>query len=434
MLAPPDLQVTRSLNVMRRALFFSSFPIGMLTFAIPIFGKQALGLNAVQIGELFSIYALMTVIMRPVSGWAMDRYGRRRFFLAGLTVQLFSSLFFAIGSSFDWLFWGRVLQGIAAGMIWLSAYAMTADLAVRGGRGNMFGAVEEMLARGGLYGILVAVPFFVRLGFNPFSFALQIDPIGWTLAFIGYAVLNGIALWRAYRNLPETYTPYALVKGNGSAISQQLFILAGIVLATSTALRGLEPILPTYIQDHFTQNVLIIALAYLPSALIFGFLQSRLGKLADKVGRKLPIAIGLIVSGASSLLLPSLSGLVPLIGLWAMLPLIALWMGEAVGFSAATPAEQALVADISGGRRGTAFGVYTFALSMGQVLGPLIGGQLYERVAPSTPFYVNTAVLWLGALMMALLIRDPHRRQPVAATQAQPHEPAPPQWPAAGGR
>ena len=433
--SPARLDTARSLKVMRRALFLSSFPIGVLTFAIPIFGPQVLKLDPVQIGELFSIYALMTVIMRPISGWAMDRYGRRRFLLAGLAVQIFSSLFFAVGSSFEWLFWGRVLQGIAAGMIWLSAYAMTADLAARGGRGNMFGAVEEMLARGGLYGVVAAIPFFVRLSIIPFSFAFQIDAIGWTAAFIGYTLLNAIALWTAYRNLPETYTPGAMqVKGNGSAISSQLIILALIVFLTSTALRGLEPILLIYVQDHFTTNIALIALAYIPSALIFGFFQSRLGQLADRVGRKLPIAVGLLTSGVSSALMPSLSGLATTIGLWAMVPLVGLWASEAAAFSAATPAEQALVADMSGGdKRGTVFGVYTLALSMGQVVGPFIGTQLYQRVATSAPFYVNTIVLWIGALMMALLIHDPHRQQPLAVTSVPPHEPPPPQWPAGGG-
>ena len=423
---------TRSLNVMRRALFLSSFPIGILTFAIPIFGRQALGLDAVEISSLFAVYALMTVIVRPIAGWAMDRYGRRRFFITGLSLQIMSNVLLAIGVTFEWLFFGRIFQGIAAGMIWLSAYAMTADLAVRGGRGNMFGAVEEMLSRGGLYGVAVAIPFLVRISFNPFSLDLKIDQIAWTGMFAGYTLLNIVGLWLAYKRLPETYTPHIEVKSNGSAISSQLLLLAGIVLMTSTALRGLEPILPIYIQDHFTKSVLLLAVAYLPSALIFGFLQSRLGKIADRVGRKLPIAAGLAISGMSSLLLPSLSGLVPLIGLWALLPLVALWMSEAAGFSAATPAEQALVADISGGRRGTAFGVYTFALSMGQVLGPLVGGQLYESVSPSAPFYTNTVVLWTGALMLMLLIHDPHRRHPMVESRMPP-EPPPPQWPVSGG-
>ncbi|HKZ84692.1 MAG TPA: MFS transporter [Anaerolineae bacterium] len=435
MLQPEAIDTTRSLNVMRRALFLSSFPIGVLTFAIPIFGPQVLKLNAVRVGELFSVYALMTLIMRPVAGWAMDRYGRRNFFLAGLAVQVMASAFFAIGSSFDWLFWGRVLQGIAAGMIWLSAYAMTADLAARGGRGNMFGAVEEMLARGGLYGVLVAVPFFARFSFNPFSFAFQIDAVGWTAVFVLYAALAVIAFTIAFRYLPETYVRRATqVKGNGSVISMQLIVLAVIVFLTSTALRGLEPILLIYVQDHFTTNLMIIALAYLPSALIFGFLQSRLGKVADRVGRKLPIAVGLVTSGTSSAILPSLPGLVPLLGTWTMVPLVGLWASEAAAFSAATPAEQALVADMSGrDKRGTAFGIYTLALSLGQVVGPLVGTQLYDNVSPSAPFYLNTVVLWLGALLVALLIRDPWRQQPVAASLSA-REPPPPQWPASGGQ
>ena len=423
---------TSTLGIMRRSLFLSSFPIGVLTFAIPIYGPQVLGLSAVRVGELISVYALMTLIMRPVSGWAMDRYGRRRFFLAGLVMQVASCLFFAIGNSFDWLFWGRVVQGIAAGMLWLSAYAITADLAARGGRGgNMFGSVEEMLARGGLYGVIAAIPFFVRFSFDPFNFAFQIDSAGWTAAFIGYGVLSAIALWRAYRYLPETYVRATVPSnGNGSAVSSQLLILALIVFLTSTAFRGLEPILLIYVQDHFTKELALIALAYVPSAVVFGFLQSRLGKVSDRVGRKLPIAIGLLTSGTSSLILPSLSGLVPLIGLWAMVPLVGLWVSEAAAFSAATPAEQALVADLSGGeKRGQAFGLYTFASSMGQVVGPVIGSQLYENVSVSAPFYLNTTVLWVGAALMALLIRDPHRRvAPVA-----PHEPQTPHWPASGG-
>jgi MFS family permease len=285
-----------------------------------------------------------------------------------------------------------------------------------------------------LYGVLMAVPFLVRLWFNPFSFTLQIDAIGWTAAFLGYTLLSVIAFYSAYRHLPETYVRGAVqVGGNGSAISQQLIVLAVIVFLTSTALRGLEPILLIYVNDHFTTNLLIIALAYLPSALIFGFLQSRLGKVADRVGRKLPIAIGLITSGASSAIVPSLSGLVPFINNWALVPLVGLWASEAAAFSAATPAEQALVADMSGGdKRGTAFGLYTFALSMGQVVGPLLGTQLYERVDPSAPFYVNTIVLWIGALLVALLIRDPHQRQPATA-RVTAHEPPTPHWPVSGG-
>jgi hypothetical protein len=40
-------------------------------------------------------------------------------------------------------------------------------------------------------------------------------------------------------------------------------------------------------------------------------------------------------------------------------------------------------------------------------------------------------VLWLGAAILALLIHDPSRREPVIKPML-PHEP-PSQWPSAGG-
>ncbi len=423
---PSNTDSLHSLKVMRNALFLSSFPIGVLTLGIPIYVPTRLGLGAVQVGALFSIYALMTLIMRPFVGPAMDRYGRRRFFIAGLALQLISNVFFAAGSSFEWLFWGRLAQGVSAGMVWLSAYAITADLATRGRHGNLFGSVEEMLARGGLYGAAIGAPLLLVTRF---------DQRAWALVFAFYAVLNAIGLARAWRGLPETYgrTERLGVDENGSTITRPLILLASIVLCTSIAFNGLAPILIQFVQAEITDDTIVLGLMYLPSAIVFAFLQSRLGRLADQVGRKLPIAVGLTTSGVSSAIVPSLALLVPVIGQWVLLPLVVLWVSEAVAFSAATPAEQALVADLSGGKsRGKAFGLYTSALSMGQVIGPTLGGILYESISHSAPFYFNTLVLWIGAATMALLIQDPHRRQPVAVATVSPHEP-PPQWPGAGG-
>ena len=415
----------RSLKVMRRALFLSSFPIGVLTLGIPIYGPDRLHLNAVEVGALISIYALMMLVMRPIVGAAMDRFGRRRFFIAGTALQLASNIFFAAGSSFAWLFFGRAAQGIAAGLLWLSAYAITADLAAEGKHGNLFGSVEEMLARGGLYGAAIGAPILL---------ITQFDPIAWALVFGFYAVLNAVGLYWAWKHLPETYhkAPPQAIHFAIPNVSRQMLILISIVLCTSIANAALAPITIQFVLHDMKFPVIVVALAYIPSAIVFSFLQSRLGRLADRVGRKRPIALGLITSGTSSAIVPNLVFLLPFIGGWVLLPLVVLWISEAVGFSAATPAEQALVADLSGEKtRGRSFGLYTSAQSLGQVIGPTLGGTLYESISHSAPFYFNTVVLWLGAAILILLIRDPYQRTP-ASQPVLPHEP-PAQWPSAGG-
>lgn len=427
-----------ALGAMRRALSLSSFPIGILTLGIPFYGAGPLHLDAVQIGVLVSIYALMMLIMRPFVGPAMDRYGRRRFFLAGLALQIFSNVFFAIGSSYDWLFWGRLTQGVAAGLLWLSAYAITADLAAKRHAGNMFGAVEEMLARGGLYGAILGAPLLLVTNFAQWA---------WTIMFVIYAGLNVVGLWIAYQRVPETWqkpdhvapviTPViqrSKIRQFLNAVPQQLWLLAAIVVCTSTAKSGLEPVLIQYVQKTITSDAALVALAYIPSAVVFAFLQSRLGKLSDRVGRRKPVAMGLFISGLSSAFVPVMTLLMTWIGKFVLLPLSAFWTAEAVGFSAATPAEQALVADLSTEKtRGRSFSVYTTALSIGQVVGPTLGGFLYRDISPSAPFYFNTIVLWAGAAIMMAFIHEPRRHVTAATVEPMPHEP-PAQWPSGGGK
>ena len=170
----------------------------------------------------------------------------------------------------------------------------------------------------------------------------------------------------------------------------------------------------TFIQDHLTQNVFLIAMAYVPAALIWAFLPSRLGRIADRVGRKPPIAVGLTTSGLFSLTIPFLSLLFPSVTP-AIIALMVFATLEAICYAAAVPAEQALVADMTGGqRRGTGFGLYTLAQSTGQVIGPLIMGALYD-VDRSGPFLANAVILVIGSLMVLTLLRDPAKRRPMPA-------------------
>jgi MFS family permease len=167
---------------------------------------------------------------------------------------------------------------------------------------------------------------------------------------------------------------------------------------------------------------------------VFAFLQSRLGKLSDRVGRRPPVAAGLFISGLSSAIVPSLTLLMSWIGQFVLLPLSGFWTAEAIGFSAATPAEQALVADLSDAKtRGRSFGVYTTAMSIGQVVGPTLGGFLARDISLSAPFYFNTIVLWAGAAIMMWFIHEPRRHVTVSTVEPMPHEP-PAQWPSGGGK
>ena len=376
--------------VMRNAIFLVSFPFGILAFVLPIYGRR-LGASAVEIGGLFSAFSLMTVFLRPLVGRALDHYGRRRFFLLGLFSYAAAMVLFLLSSQVTMLYLARAAQGVGSALLWISAYAMVADLSPAEARGGRFGQVDEISARGAVYGAFVGFAVLGFLGMRQ----------GWRVLFGGYALLSLYALWMAWRGIRETRPPDPAQQastGSRRPLSRQLVALMGIVFLTGASSALVGPLLMIFLQDRFSTEVFVLALAFLPSALIYSFLPSRMGRIGDRWGRKWPMMVGLVSSALVSLFLPNLPSLVWLVLFWAI---------EALGYTAATPAQEALVADLTGQeRRGTAYGLYTFAASLGAVVGPLIGGWLYDAQGHAVPFYVNAAGLALGAVLIALFIRD----------------------------
>jgi len=88
----------------------------------------------------------------------------------------------------------------------------------------------------------------------------------------------------------------------------------------------------------------------------------------------------------------------------------AVWAFQALCYAAGDPAEQALVADLTGeDRRGRAYGLYAMAADLGAAIGPLAGAWLYQAAGPWAPFVANAAVLAACAVALAAWLRVPAR-------------------------
>ena len=85
-----------------------------------------------------------------------------------------------------------------------------------------------------------------------------------------------------------------------------------------------------------------------------------------------------------------------------------MWAVLALSFAAGDPAEQALVAELTGGEHhGQAYGYYVMASDIGAALGPLGGGWLYDSVSTSAPFIATGIILALSGLIMLFFFHIP---------------------------
>jgi DHA1 family multidrug resistance protein-like MFS transporter len=412
----------QSLNL---SVLLASLPLTLLPFSLPFIAHE-MGASAIAIGGLFSVYALIIAVMQPIVGRGLDRFGRRTFLIAGLLGYAFSNAIFGLASGLAGLYLAQLVQGVGSGLLWVAAMSIVSDLAPAANRGREYGRIEEMAFRGELIGTLVGLALFRLLSRADIGGGLTLIG-GWRVLFLGFTAAALVAAGIVWRKVPETLhlndnrsakSHAALVESKIDInkkwrLPGQLRILMGIVMLSASAGALLSPILMKYLSKNVSADMFTLVLAYLPAMIAGSVLPSYLGGLSDRFGRRPPMIVALFVGGLTALAVPFVQSL------W---PLALLWVLEAMAFAAAMPAEEALVIDVSDSeRQGTALGYYAAAAGLGGVIGPLMGGWIYDHFAAVGAFGTSALLMALSAVLILLFVREPPHSNLMALQTRKDH-------------
>lgn len=371
--------------------FLLAWPWIILDYFLPAYARNELQATAFDIGLYLALFSITMAFVRLWIGSLVDRYGRRQFLIAGICCYILAILFYGLATGIPFLMIASVFHGLGSALFWIPAYAIAADLSDPSQRGATYGILTGRDQQGLFVGTFMGfalIPFLEGL-----LRGLQVsDPFrwAWRSLFLVYALLGLYALFLALQGFKGLTRPISVVQEQEQHLSHGLPpLLLIVIFLTGFAQTLLTPLLILYLLDRFVLTIPALAFSYVPAAIIYAVLPPFAGRLADKVGYQRSIAIGLLASAVTFLLIP-----------WApsIFVLVLLWAIEAACLTLAGPAQQALVATWSKeNKHGTAYGYYTMAYRLGATLGPLLGGWIYDRVNSAYPFFMSGALLLIGA-------------------------------------
>jgi DHA2 family multidrug resistance protein len=169
--------------VVALAAFMEVLDTSIANVALPYMAGN-LGASNDQSTWVLTSYLVSNAIILPISGWLAGALGRKRFFMACLTVFTVSSLLCGVAPSLGFLLLFRVLQGAGGGGLQPMAQAILADTFPPHQRGLAFA----------LYGIT----------------AIMAPTIGPTLG--GWITFNYSWRWIFFINLPVGLATWFLVR------------------------------------------------------------------------------------------------------------------------------------------------------------------------------------------------------------------------------
>jgi MFS family permease len=138
-------------------------------------------------------------------------------------------------------------------------------------------------------------------------------------------------------------------------------------------------------------------LTFIPLLLTMIVASIPIGKMVDKIGRKIPLLIGVSIFGAATLLFAFGNFLT------VMISMILFAMGQLLAMAAMMALSTDLVASE---KRGKVVGFRNFVGYIFTALGMLLGSYLYITFTPQMPFYATLALTIPSVLIVLIFVHE----------------------------
>lgn len=362
-------------------IFLVFLGIGLVVPVLPVYLKD-LGLKGSDLGILVAIFALAQMIISPFGGTLADKLGKKLIICIGLALFAISEFLFAASHTFSLLIISRILGGFSAGMVMPGVTGMIADISIGKDKAKNFGYMSAIINSGfilgpGLGGLLAEVSH--RLPFY----------VAGTSGIV--ALILSITLIKNPKNETQDgftqYQPELLAK-----INWKVFLTPVILtLVLAFGLSAFETLFPLYTADKAHYSPIDISFAITGGGIFGAIFQVFFFDKVMKYFEELTFITYALLYSAIILL-----ALTFMHSYWSIMIISFIVF---IGFDMIRPAITNYFSNIAGNRQGFAGGLNSTFTSMGNFIGPLVAGTLYD-INFEFPLYMAILVMFIGMIVI----------------------------------
>ncbi|UXR71983.1 multidrug efflux MFS transporter NorA [Staphylococcus sp. IVB6240] len=364
-------------------IFLVFLGIGLVIPVLPVYLKD-LGLTGADLGVMVAAFALAQMIISPFGGAMADKLGKKLIICIGLILFSVSEFLFAVSHTFSLLLVSRVLGGFSAGTIMPGVTGLIADLSPMQDKARNFGYMSAIISAGFILGP-GAGGFLAEISHRmPFYFAGALG----VLAFLGTVVFVQSPKQETTQGF-QSFEKVELEK-----IQVKKFITPAILtLILAFGLSASETLFPLYTADKINFQPADISIAITGGG-IFGAIFQVF--LFDKMVRYLNELMLIVYSLIYSAVVLGL-----LIFAHSYWHVMLICFVVFIGFDLIRPALTNYFSNIAGNRQGFAGGLNSTFTSMGNFIGPLIAGGLYD-VNIEYPLFMSILFMLIGCVVIMI--------------------------------
>jgi MFS family permease len=366
-------------------LFFLNFAS---FFLLPLHVKE-LGGSETTVGLVMGTSGMASLLALPLVGIGIDRFGRRRFFVAGAVAMSAAAVGFVfvhtIGPA---LFALRLVQGVSFAAAFTASTTMAAELAAPERRAQALGVFGVSTLLTHAIGPTLGEEIVHRFGFP----ALFCVAAACSLAAV--PMLRGVQT-RSKHHVETVAPPWSVTR-------QQWVVIATMTLA-GMGFGAVTTFVPTYVRAHELGRVALFYGPYSMTAIltrVFG------GGLSDSLGRRatvLPALAALAVSIAALAWVGSVAALVAVGALF----------GAAQGVS--YPTLHAFLVDLTPpAHLGRSQAMFNGAFNLGVMASAFVFGPVADHLGHRAMFSFAAALPLLAAVLLFATGPEAERRAGVS--------------------